>query len=162
MIDPGFFSYKYEVYVLKVQSLGTVVERRFSDFTDLRAIYKKLYPGYVLPALPKKTPRKLDPDTLKKYRVRLQVFIDEVMRHPFLRATEITSKFVAEKDPKEYEAYKSMMEKAPAPKAVSQCYTVEGTANVACDPVLESECGEIRTGNKNIQQEFQTSAIYFL
>jgi len=137
--------------------MGYKVERKYTDFVELRDFLKKMYPGYIVPALPKSPPKKLSTEILSKYKERLQKFLDEILRHPLLRTNEIFTKFISEKDAKIYEEFKlNLDKKLQSPiKEVSQCITLEGTANIEIDPIIESECSENLTNSKKIKSDLQ-------
>ncbi len=143
--------------MISTPAKGYLVERKHSAFDELRMILVKLHPGYMAPILPKTPLKKFDPSILENRRQKLQLFLDDLLRHPVLRCSKLLTRFLSEKNEKAYEEYKKKFEKVPCPKEVSQCYTLEGIANVAYNSHVEHDCGEAKSaieGIKAIYREY--------
>lgn len=147
-----FFGYKHEIYVIAVPYKGITVERKFSDFVSLRENLIKLYPGYIIPLLPKKAPQKFTPEVLAKYKDKMQKFLAELFEHPLLKRSYVLCQFVLEKSYKKYKSAKKRLSKEEMPRCVGQCFTVEGAADVSFDPMLENKCEEMDHGLQCLQK----------
>ena len=85
MKNLGYFGYKYEVYVLSVPLEKHDIERKYSDFMNLRTVLRRFYPGYIVPSLPKNAPYEFTKEILEHYKVEIQKFLNELFSHPLFK-----------------------------------------------------------------------------
>jgi len=96
IIDPGLFKSKYILYTMTTPSKGFHVDRRYSDFFALRQEMSRLYPGYVIPPLPSKNvPGNIDIKFIQERKVELQLFLNDVIKHPLLRNFDLFVAFLS-------------------------------------------------------------------
>ena len=151
----GYFGYKYEIYVLEVPAKNYTVERKYSDFMNLRIILRRSYPGFIVPALPRKAPREFSKEILDQYKFELQKFLDALCSHPLFSSSAILSLFILEKDHNQYEKGKKRICKIEPPRTVAECYTIEGCEKVSFDSLLEEKCSELNESVSSIKSNFQ-------
>ena len=96
-VNNSLFSTNYILYDISTTQLNWLVNRRYSDFIWLRDCLKSLFPGDVLPLLPKKKlgNRRFEPDFLEKRKNGLQKFLNEIVNNEKYKATEILSIFLS-------------------------------------------------------------------
>ena len=92
--------------MISAPSKQWLVMRKQSDFNSLRQVLVKLYPGFVVPSLPKKPLKKLEQSLLNKRKVKLQLFLNDTLRHPVLNTCDFLWKFLSVNDEKEFEKIK--------------------------------------------------------
>ncbi len=142
-MNPGFLKSKYVVYVISTQPRGLQAEHRYSDFVSLRDQLQRLYPGYVVPPLPKKKiGKKLDAIFLNKRKIKLQQFLNDLLKHPMLRATELFFQFLT-LPAKDWDAKVKELIKAPGPKDPKECRTLDKVAKVEVTKASEAYCVEM-------------------
>lgn len=146
---------KYAVYILSSKSKGTSVERRFSDFDNLRKELQKMYPGYIVPSIPKKKVGKaFEPAFLQKRKVQLQNFLKEIMFHPLLRSSELIITFLTMTS-KDWENKSKAFAKTTPPKDISSFKTLEGSANVTLTKESELYCEKLSMICSGIKEEYK-------
>ena len=151
-MNPGLFWQDYLLCDIETNEKGWKVQRKETDFLALREVLSKLYPGCIIPPLPKK----LVPtsDAVHKCKRAMQRFLDEIMEHPILSAAKPVRDFLeaAEKD---FERVKVGFETAAAPKTVSECVTATGTAIVSFDHSLSQYCTKLSDSTLFLKEKFK-------
>eukprot|EP00826_Nyctotherus_ovalis_P013293 TRINITY_DN1356_c0_g4_i1.p1 TRINITY_DN1356_c0_g4~~TRINITY_DN1356_c0_g4_i1.p1 ORF type:complete len:398 (+),score=92.63 TRINITY_DN1356_c0_g4_i1:628-1821(+) len=130
LVNPGLFHTKYIAYTIIVNPSGEEIVRRYSDFDALRQELVKNYPGYVIPAIPKKKITKKSETTfVQKRQDLLQRFLNELLRHPVLKNSELVHQFLTLSS-KDWELRVRTTAKASFAKEMSDLRTVQGAAKV--------------------------------
>lgn len=70
------------------------VERRYSDFLWLRNYLAREFPGLYIPPMAPKDGKHFTEDYLNKRKELLQSFMDDILEHPTLRATQVVEDFL--------------------------------------------------------------------
>ena len=98
--NKSFFSKNYVLYDISTPKLNWVVNRRYSDFIWLRDCLKNLFPGDILPILPKKKigNRRFEQDFINKRTQGLQNFLNEIVKNENFKASEILNIFLSIND----------------------------------------------------------------
>ena len=98
--NKSFFSKNYVLYDISTPKLNWVVNRRYSDFIWLRDCLKYLFPGDILPILPKKKigNRRFEQDFINKRTQGLQNFMNDVVKNENFKASEILNIFLSVND----------------------------------------------------------------
>ena len=96
-INNSLFSTNYILYDVSTLQFNWIVNRRYSDFIWLRDCLKSLFPGDILPLLPKKKigNRRFEKDFLEKRKNGLQKFINEIINNEKYKATEVLIIFLS-------------------------------------------------------------------
>ena len=96
-ISNSLFHTNYILYDVSTVQFNWIVNRRYSDFIWLRDCIKSLFPGDVLPLLPKKKlgNRRFEQDFLEKRKNGLQKFMNEIVNNEKYKATEILTIFLS-------------------------------------------------------------------
>lgn len=156
IIDPGMLRSKYVVYTVTSKSKGTSVERRYSDFDSLRRELLKLFPGCVVPPLPKKKLGKaFETAFLQKRKTALQSFLSELVVHPLLKTSEAVLGFLT-MSTKDWETKSKSFVKTLPPKDVAQYRTLEGRTRIDVSKAMESYCNKIANTNGSIEESFRS------
>ncbi len=156
VVDPGIFRSKYTSYSLKTLPKAWVAERKYDWFLDLRDTFLKMYPGYIIPPLPRKPEKKLEPSDVEKRRQCLEFFLNDVLKHPVLRTSSLLFLFLSIPSEKEYESKRKVYAKLPLPRDVTEIRTISGNARVSYDTPLKQYCSALGNGNgklKELQKE---------
>jgi len=119
-----------------------------------------MYPGYIIPPLPKKIEKNLEPHTLQKNKHFLQRFLDDVLKHPILKTSSLLLLFLSISADKEFETKKKLYSKLPLPKEATDCRTIFGTASVSLTVPLQQYCSAVGVGVSNLKECFNKYAIY--
>ena len=115
----------------------------------------RLYPGYIVPPVPKKPLKKLETDFMEKRRGKLQLFLNNLLKHPVLRGSDAVWQFLTMESEKDYEKFKKDVDKVPRPKEPIEATTLEGKATISFDKLLEESCTETHVGLRDISKEFK-------
>jgi len=93
----SLFSKTYVLYDVATPNFNWVVNRRYSDFIWLRDCLKFLFPGDILPLLPKKKigNRRFEQDFINKRTEGLQKFMDGIMSNENYKASEVLNIFLS-------------------------------------------------------------------
>ena len=93
----SLFSKTYVLYDVATPNFNWVVNRRYSDFIWLRDCLKFLFPGDILPLLPKKKMgnRRFEQDFINKRTEGLQKFMDGIMSNENYKASEVLNIFLS-------------------------------------------------------------------
>jgi len=90
VINDSYFKNKYVLYDIITQQFNWSVSRRYSDFIWLRETLQSIFPGEIIPVLPKKKigNRRFDKDFIEKRSKGLQKFLDNVLLNEKLKSSE--------------------------------------------------------------------------
>lgn len=169
IVDPGMLKSKYVMYTIMTPSKGFSVERRYSDFVTLRQEMIKEYPGYVIPPLPvKRITGNIDPSFVQERKVELQLFLNDILRHPLLWKYELIIDFLS-LTPREWDAKVKQINKIVIPKEIEHYETIEGEAKLlftektkeysyrllASTKDIKDCLSDLRTVNKSIASDFE-------
>jgi len=157
MVNPGILWTNYLSCEIETQEKGWKVVRKESDFQDLRRILSRLYPGCIIPKLPKNVLTKFDPALQNKRHRDLQRFLDELMFHPLLCSASFLKDFLRAY-PKEYDDKKLLCENMCSPGSPNECYTINGNTNVYYDKNLSKFCSKISDSAQLFKEKFN---MYF-
>ena len=147
------------VYVISIQPKGLRVERRYNEFVTFRAELIRLYPGFVVPPIPKKkSGKRLEQAFINKRRALLQEFLTNVLKHPLLRSTTTLMQFLS-LEGKDWESYIKALTKAAGPKDVTEFKTMEGGANVELTPSAENYCSELPNALNALKGQYKEYVI---
>ena len=106
--EGGIFEQSYVCYYIHTQFLGKTVERRYSDFEWLKATLEMLHPGIPIPPIAKKGQfRRYDDKHLRKRMMILEMFLNQLLEIPELRAEEVLEQFIAIQDKLSFEKFKA-------------------------------------------------------
>ena len=96
-INNSLFSTSYVLYDISTPQFNWLVNRRYSDFIWLKDCLKNLFPGDVLPILPKKKigNRRFEQDFLNKRTQGLQKFLNDIVNNEKYKSTEVLSIFLS-------------------------------------------------------------------
>ena len=96
---PGtFFSKAYQTYVITIPTLNLKVVRRYSDFEWFRSILINLFPGRVIPPIPKKNKiggDRFNEEFLEKRTRTLEKFLNLLLEDPSIKTSQIFYDFVS-------------------------------------------------------------------
>ena len=97
VINNSLFSTNYVLYDVSTPKYNWLVNRRYSDFIWLKDCLKNLFPGDILPILPKKKigNRRFEQDFLNKRTEGLQKFLNDIVNNEKYKATEVLSMFLS-------------------------------------------------------------------
>ena len=151
VIDPGIFKSKFSSYFVKTLPNNWVAERKFENFVNLRNILLKLYPGYIVPPLSAKVEKKLEKADIEKKKNYLQIFLNDLVRHPILRTANILFCFLSMPSEKEYELKAKTYLKMKPPKYANEFCTFEGVAKVSYDVPLSKYCSALAKANVRLK-----------
>ena len=93
----SIFPKNYILYDVSTPHFNWIVNRRYSDFIWLRDCLKFLFPGDILPILPKKKigNRRFEQDFINKRTEGLQKFINAIMKNENYKASEVLNIFLS-------------------------------------------------------------------
>ena len=96
-INNSLFSTNYVLYDISTPQFNWLVNRRYSDFIWLKDCLKNLFPGDVLPILPKKKIGKgrFEENFLNKRTQGLQKFLNDIVNNEKYKATEVLNIFLS-------------------------------------------------------------------
>ena len=127
IVDPGFFSTKYYLFVVNTQPANWVVKRKIEEFLWIRDVLATSYPGIFIPSIHKSTKNKLEPKGVFKRIFIYSAFINNVVSNPLLRSSSYLLAFLKEQ---ELKSLIKSFKKAGKPKDISDVKSIEG--EIAC------------------------------
>ena len=163
--NPGLFKNKYIVYTIATPLKDFAVERRYSEFDELREILQRNFLGYVIPPLPpKKVISNLSTELIKKRKIGLELFLNDLLMHPVLKHSEFLLKFLSVSK-KEWEIVAKNFKDSHF-----EYITVQGKAKIAftetekqyCDKIFDATVkvkeayNELRDVHKSIINDFES------
>jgi len=153
LIDPGLFRQKYVGCEIELSSKKWKVQRRERDFFFLKDILMKMYPGCVIPLLPRTFLKEFDSNTLERRKQAFQHFLDKIISHPLLSTSMFLYYFLSASD-KDFEIRKYAFETLNPPRTVSECYTNTGVTSVSYDKFLGQFCNKITNSSSLLKENF--------
>jgi len=146
---------KYVVYIITSKSKNISIERRYSDFDNLRRELIKLYPGYIIPPIPKKrTGKGFENLFLQKRKTTLQSFLNELVVHPLLKSSELVIAFLTASN-KDWEVKAKNSMKIVPPKDISHYRTIEGSAKIELAKDVEQYCDKVASLNTTLEDSYR-------
>lgn len=143
------------VYVIETKVKGWVVERRYNEFYELRTELVRLFPGYIVPPLPKKkSGKKTDPDFLATRKFQLQFFVNQCLRHPVLRSTTMLQSFLS-LPAKDWETKQKYLSKIPEPKDPTEIRTLEGIAKIGLNEYVQKYSADLSGSIEDLKKFYQ-------
>ena len=102
VVKGGLFSSSYIKYSIKTEPMGWLVKRTFSDIVWLRSTLQKIYPGLIVPPIPKQKVKKTNNEFVTKRKSFLERFFNDLLEHPELRNSKILFYFLSIQDEKKF------------------------------------------------------------
>ena len=160
IVDPGFFTPKYVVYLITTTGIDYTVERRYSDFVSLRQEMMKDFPGSIIPPIPgKKIGGNSDPEFIKERKFDLQIFIINALKHPLLNNYKLLKTFLTAQS-KDWEDTVKSFSKTTVLKEVEEYETIEGTAKILYSDRTKEYCEKLNSTTKEIKEAFKDLTSY--
>ncbi len=155
MRNPGLFWPNYVECEIETAAKNWKVQRKEADFHALRKAFCKLYPGYIVPPLPKNLLTSSESADLNKRKRALQRFLDDTLTHPVLSGAAFLKTFL-EAERAAFEAQNKTCENMNPPKSVAECITISGTATVSFDHALSQTCSKISDSALVLKDHFKS------
>ena len=131
-IETGILSSNYVTYDIETELMKWCVQRRFSDFEWLSNTLIKLFPGYIIPPIPKKKmgKKRFELEFIEKRMNFLQKFLDLIIENEEFKASECLIDFLSISDRNQFEAkMKEYNSLNPSP-FLAESRNIEGKVNV--------------------------------
>ena len=131
-IETGILSSNYVTYDIETELMKWSVQRRFSDFEWLNNTLIKLFPGYIIPPLPKKKmgKKRFELEFIERRMNFLQKFLDLIIENEEFKASECLIDFLSISDRNQFEAkMKEYNTLNPSP-FLAESRNIEGKVNV--------------------------------
>lgn len=152
LVNPGIFRKNYVACDIETLSKEWKVTRREKDFYSLRKVLAKGYPGCAVPLLPKAALTEFGESVLAERMKVFQRFLNELLTHPLLATSVILTCFLSYSE-EQFSVAKSEQESMPPPKAVSECFTLTGFANIHLTKSLSELCTNLH--NSRLKEYFK-------
>jgi hypothetical protein len=120
------------------------VQRKASEFVELRQLLVTHYPGYVIPPLPGGVEKPFETIRAAQIARDLQLFLDELACHPILRCSELVHAFLTASDPALYAKSLDEFRARPAPREPKECPTMFGKTMICYNAELQHFCQKAR------------------
>lgn len=146
---PGsFFSKAYQTFVISIPLLNLRVERRYSDFEWFRQTLINLFPGKIIPPLPKKN--KTGGDRFKeKYlskRIRnLEKFFGLLLKDESIKLSQIFYDFVSIEEINSFNNKKKSYNTIKLPQTLKEYKSLNGKLDVKLDEEKEETYQDIKS-----------------
>lgn len=118
------------MYHMTVRPLNIVCKRNYEDFTKLKAILQKFYPGFQLPWLEKNSWFQTNTENIKKQKAMLEFFVNDLIKNPEIRNSRIFEDFLTLKQHKEIKRQFEKYQKMDDIKAVEELCVTGGKLDV--------------------------------
>ena len=131
-IEKGFFEMNYILYDIITEQFNWVVNRRYSDFIWLRNCLVAMFPGELIPQLPKKKlgNRRFEKDFVNKRQNSLQHFLNEILEKENFKSSEPLLIFLSCADRTQFEQHmKLFTPKILTPTCIENIKSFTGTIN---------------------------------
>ena len=153
---PGtFFSKAYQTYVITIPTLNLKVVRRYSDFEWFRAILINLFPGRVIPPIPKKNKiggDRFNEEFLEKRTRTLEKFLNLLLEDPSIKTSQIFYDFVSIEELNIFSDKKKYYNSIKLPQSLKEYKSLNGKLDVKLDENRESIYQKIKN-ETDISQE---------
>ncbi len=146
-VEMGFFSSNYIVYEIQTNILPDkitwLVNRRYSDFINLRTALQKQFPNILVPPLPGKKMggRRFEIDFVSKRMHFLNEFLSNVVSVEEFKASDIVVSFLsmADRTQFEYKMKESNNNNIPPPLFIEEIRTLTGKVKIFIDNSLNDQ-----------------------
>lgn len=98
IVDPGFLSSKYFVFIVNTLPPNWIVKRKIEEFLWLRETLSTVFPAVVIPAIHKSSKTRPSDKGLYKRQVMYSSFLNNVLANPVLRNSQYFLSFLQEND----------------------------------------------------------------
>ena len=134
-VDGGVFGKNYVLYEVKTEPFNWVVQRRFSDFDNLRKLIAKHFPSFYVPPLPNKKMgnRRFETSFINKRMKFLNLFINNLVQSESFKASEILLSFLSYEDRGKFDSkFKEYTTQQPS-AYVEEYRTLDGKVTISHD-----------------------------
>ena len=145
-VEMGFFSSNYIVYEIQTNILPDkviwLVNRRYSDFINLRTALQNQFPNNLVPPLPGKKMggRRFELDFVSKRMHFLNEFLNNVVTIEEFKSSEILVSFLSMSDRTQFEYRMKEMSNFPAPPLyIEDIKTLSGKIKISIDNSLNEQ-----------------------
>jgi len=145
-VEMGFFSSNYIVYEIQTNILPDkvtwLVNRRYSDFINLRTALQNQFPNNLVPPLPGKKMggRRFELDFVSKRMHFLNEFLNNVVAVEEFKASEILVSFLSMSDRTQFEyRMKEMSNFSAPPLYIEDIKTLNGKIKISIDNSLNEQ-----------------------
>jgi len=145
-VEMGFFSSNYIVYEIQTNILPDkvtwLVNRRYSDFINLRTALQNQFPNNLVPPLPGKKMggRRFELDFVSKRMHFLNEFLNNVVTVEEFKASDILVSFLQMSDRTQFEYRMKEMSNFPAPPLyIEDIKTLNGKIKISIDNSLNEQ-----------------------
>jgi hypothetical protein len=145
-VEMGFFSSNYIVYEIQTNILPDkitwLVNRRYSDFINLRTALQNQFPNNLVPPLPGKKMggRRFELDFVSKRMHFLNEFLNNVVTVEEFKASEILVSFLSMSDRTQFEyRMKEMSNFSTPPLYIEDIKTLSGKIKISIDNSLNEQ-----------------------
>ena len=134
-IEAGVFGQSYTVYDIITLPFNWTVQRRYSDFDNLRKLLSKFYPGFNVPPLPHKKMgnKRFDKKFIEKRMKFLELFINSVVENESFKANEFILAFLSYVDRNKFDAKIKEYSSVTPSEYVEDYKTLDGKAIISHD-----------------------------
>ena len=134
IVDPGFLSSKYYVFIVNTLPPNWIVKRKIEEFLWLRETLCTVFPAVVVPAIHKSSKTKPSDKGLYKRQVMYSSFLNNVLANPVLRNSHYFLSFVQESDLKHVTKHSKKLQR---PRDFLLVTTYEGTTCMVYSEMIE-------------------------
>ena len=134
LIDPGFLSSKYYVYVVNTLPINWIVRRKIEEFLWLRETLIVLYPGVFIPSIHKSSKTRPEDKGLFKRQVMYSSFLNNLVSSPLLRNSEYVLAFLKDEDLKTLIKHTKKLQKS---RDISSVTSYTGEVQMVCSEMTE-------------------------
>ena len=145
-VEVGFFSSNYIVYEIQTiilpDKVNWLVNRRYSDFLNLRSALQNQFPHNLVPPLPGKKMggRRFELDFVSKRMHFLNEFLNNLVSIEEFKATDILISFLSMSDRTQFEyKMKEANNNIPAPLYIEEVKTLTGKVKIFNDNSLNDQ-----------------------
>ena len=134
-IEAGVFGQTYTVYDIITLPFNWTVQRRYSDFDNLRKLLIKFYPGFNVPPLPNKKMgnKRFDKKFIKKRMKFLELFINSVIENESFKANEFIFAFLNYVDRNKFDSKMKEYSSVNPSEYVEEYKTLDGKVIISHD-----------------------------
>ena len=134
-MDGGVFGKNYVLYEVNTKPFDWMVQRRFSDFDNLRKLIAKHFPSFYVPPLPNKKMgnRRFDQDFIKKRMKFLNIFINNLVQSEVFKSSEILVAFLSYNDRAKFDAKMKEYTTQQPSSYVEEYKTLDGKVTISHD-----------------------------
>ena len=152
LVDPGLFRSNYLSFTIKTIPKKWIVQRKYSNFIELRNAFTKFYPGFIIPPLPNPSKKKAEEENQDKKKYCLEIFLNDILMHPVLLTSKLFYYFLSLNSEQEFESKLSEVVKIPPPKLFKEFQTPSSQALVNQETPLKDYCNGLIVGTNKLKQ----------